>query len=131
MTWIKKNINAIEYAICGFTLLAVLLSFFLDFIMAQAFQYPAIFFYNILWYVRWIAIFVLALKHFERILFWFVVLTSLWILPVDLASVSGVTTAPEFSNFIFTNGLVALLDLAIIACVIINFFIKRKIARTK
>lgn len=129
MSWIKKNVYTMEYAICAFVLLAISLSFFLDFIMAQAFQYPSIFFNNILWYLRWLAIFVLALKHFEQIMFWLVILTLPWILPIDLASISGVATVPEFSNFIFTNGLVATIDLIIIFCVAANFFIKRKIMR--
>jgi hypothetical protein len=126
MSWIKNNINAIEYVICVLTLLTISLSFFLDFMMAQAFQYPSIYFNNIIWYLRWIVIFVLALKSFKRVLFWLVIITSPWILPIDLTSLSGVPTVPDFLNFIFINGLVAFLDLIVIACVIVNFFIKKK-----
>ena len=130
MSLLNKNVRKLEYTICGLSLVVLSLSFLINFILVQIFQNSSIFFYNIWGYLLWIAIFFLALKGFDKILFWLTILTLPWILHIDLQNLYGVTVGIDFSNVVFVSGLMAVLNLILIAFVIINFFIKRKIAKT-
>ena len=127
---LKSNQSkTLDYVICILALLALSLSLTLNFMLADATQSMSILFNGIFWYLKWVLIFILALKHFNRILLLLVIITLPWALNFDLPSLDGIMMVPEFSNFLFTNAIVSILDLVIIFGVIVNFFVKWKTIR--